>query len=1410
MAVTVDELVLKITLQNEKTASDIAKINDELQTLQKSAKKTSEGVDGFSAKLSKFSVIGFAAIKSIKTSISFLDKVTSSYFEARDAVTKLDQALLIAGTKSIPTSSKALQDLADQLEATGLASAEQFLGLAKIGIYAGNSTEQVEKLLKASADLASARDIPVEAAFRALSASLKGSAGSLAAFIPELKDMTEQQGKAGFAIEYVANLLGGAAAKNVDTFAGKMAVLGTKLGDIGEEIGKIITKIFGFEENISNATDYLENWRQIISAAGEVIVPFGQLLVEALKRIGSGLADVTIFLTGLFNAFKEGFGRILQGFGLLNTAIETVLGLSTGLGKSISDFGKDMAESANATRKAAFEVLNLDDVSKKLDQTQKNLGETTQDNSKKLAEQKRQLSVAQDAAKAWETLKSKAEEYGKAVQFAGLEGAAAIRAKADADSKELTTLYEKIKATGQLTTEQKKAYESASKAVSQKASADIAKLQLDSLDKIKTKNEEIALATAAIGATRRQQIDYELAAQEKALELEYKKLDVQDAASKAALDQQKKLLREQAQKKKDEGPSAAFEGLQKMGMDVAKQVSGVFTSGAMDIVGGAVTGVTAIIDAASAALDFLPNFLNSLAGLFNKLTEWPNMIVNALGGLFDAVINFVSNFIPNLLKMIPQIFSKIGAFITGLVDAFKGLLTSLPSIISDILDELPSIIENLISSFISAFPDIVASLLAFIVEKGPAIVWKLFKAVIFDIPKAIINGIIGGIAKIGKIIQNLFSGKGLPKSIKFDPKSIKDVGKKLSDNAKRVFSVEDLMKSAQDPVQKITGVIDKAFKKGRDYVMEAWKWVLDKVLKPIWELVTKAWRWVYDTVIAPIVGIIGDAWQFIIDFLKSLPELVSRAWQFVKDLLNGLGTIVSSSFQFVKDLWNSLATIVPNAFAFVKALWDLLAVYVKTAFLVVEALWDGLKNVVSVAFTFVKVIWDSLGQVVQSAFGFVKSLWDSLAGAVSIAFRFVSDIWNNLTGAVRIAFKFVTDLWDALVNVVKSAFESPKALFDSLKNVVQLAFKFVKDMFDNYADTVQKAFQFVKDLFDNFAGVVKNAFKFVQDIFDGLGNIVSGAFQYVKDLFNAYVNLGTRIWEGLKSGLESAGAIFSNLGSSIWEGLKSGLKGLGKLFTDAFDSLNPGNLFDKIFKVDMGGRGTVEKALGIDIPFMSFATGGTVPGQASVPGDSSINDRILALLSPGEAIIPRSAMNDPAIAALVKQIIDGDLVVPQYKLGGTLGTIIDKGSDVVNTVVETVSDAVEAAGDVFSGPLKDLWNGVKDKVFNEMLYKMFQKNRFATGGLVDSVPALLTPGEFVMSRPAVESIGLDNLRAMNSGRQMTGNGGDTYMVNLEINIDAKMAMDEGYIRATLIPRMSEELKRASLDGKFVLSAKGIR
>ena len=64
-----------------------------------------------------------------------------------------------------------------------------------------------------------------------------------------------------------------------------------------------------------------------------------------------------------------------------------------------------------------------------------------------------------------------------------------------------------------------------------------------------------------------------------------------------------------------------------------------------------------------------------------------------------------------------------------------------------------------------------------------------------------------------------------------------------------------------------------------------------------------------------------------------------------------------------------------------------------------------------------------------------------------------------------------------------------------------------------------------------------------------------------------------------------------------------------------------------------------------------------------------------------------------------------------------------------------------------------------------MVPKYFVSGGYARG--TDTVPAMLTPGEFIMSKYAVNQHGVENLKAMNNGQSV---GGSVYTYNLSVNV----------------------------------------
>jgi hypothetical protein len=157
------------------------------------------------------------------------------------------------------------------------------------------------------------------------------------------------------------------------------------------------------------------------------------------------------------------------------------------------------------------------------------------------------------------------------------------------------------------------------------------------------------------------------------------------------------------------------------------------------------------------------------------------------------------------------------------------------------------------------------------------------------------------------------------------------------------------------------------------------------------------------------------------------------------------------------------------------------------------------------------------------------------------------------------------------------------------------------------------------------------------------------------------------------------------------------------------------------------------------------------------------------------------------------------------------------------------SSAMEGVVGIFRGvvnPIIDLINALKFeevKVKGKFLGESFGFTlipamdlipgdipTFHSGGFVNGegdVPAVLKAGEFVVNDSAVRSLGLNALEQINSGR-MPASGDTNVSVNMEIT--TTQPVDESFIRQRLVPRIKEELRRASLDGAFVIARQGIR
>jgi len=426
-----------------------------------------------------------------------------------------------------------------------------------------------------------------------------------------------------------------------------------------------------------------------------------------------------------------------------------------------------------------------------------------------------------------------------------------------------------------------------------------------------------------------------------------------------------------------------------------------------------------------------------------------------------------------------------------------------------------------------------------------------------------------------------------------------------------------------------------------------------------------------------------------------------------------------------------------------------------------------------------------------------------------------------------------------------------EGFISSLKDGISQAWELgLKDAFSKVAEYLKTAFNFLKNIFYNlgkkiFEGLKNSRFGEIgTKLFEAGKKIYEGLKSALERILNLFFEAGKKIYEGLKSVIVGLGKILFNLGKKIFDGLKSALEPLfnifynlgKKVFEGLFDILRSGfsilsDLFKKIFKFDGGGTGVVEDFLGFDFPFIAFNKGGKVPGTEKVPGDSSLNDTVPALLSAGEMVIPKSAMRN-GITGIFSFLEKMGYTPKGYFLGDIVESVGGFLTGAISSVVQGVTSFVNAGGgavDTIFSPAGDMYTSAANylsqfaeylanpKVYYDILKSLARIGAsidieqlftnpihaikkallgvttffqpffrqiiggglpFKDGGLIpkgfnnDNFPARLTSGELVIDRSTTKDL-QDFLSAQNSPTQNNDN-----MIGLLSQILNTLQMDK--------------------------------
>lgn len=562
------------------------------------------------------------------------------------------------------------------------------------------------------------------------------------------------------------------------------------------------------------------------------------------------------------------------------------------------------------------------------------------------------------------------------------------------------------------------------------------KEQNDLLDDIAKRNRELQMEALGDSLTERQKINEMLRFDTEELEKQIEHYKTQWGAQSAVVQglmQQKQLLKEAAAAQRDLADMQLPDWMEELGKSINKlfgkenidaffgyirekvdelaatpialQVQQTGTQVGAGPVGQGLNKVgEAIADGASA----LFNAGGAISNVLQTAGGWVGAIIDVFMNA-DKYLNILLEFPKSFLKVIQNLPALLQKFIDSFPGMIRAIAEDLPGIMLQLVDMIPDFINAMVQSMplvierlAEALPEILVKLIAMI----PKLLVMIGRAMFLMI-QSFVKGLIRGLGR-------LLSGIKIPRP-QIDTKGLEEKFKKITGSSSRLFQVKDLVESAKDPMLQLSEGITKAFKKGSNWIKDAWMWVHDKILKPIFDALKAVWMWVYEKILLPIGKLITDAWTFVNEkIIKPIIDAFQAVFEFLnekvfKPVINSLRVL----FNFINDkIFQPFTKALDTVFSWVFEMFG--------------KIWDGLTNAVTGAFSFLTGIGETIAEPIKNAFSGISDFFKGIGKAFESLFKF------DFQG-------FAKSMGDALMAVLNPIFDILKvpvnAIIDFINNL---------------------------------------------------------------------------------------------------------------------------------------------------------------------------------------------------------------------------------------------------------------------------------------------------------------------------------------------------------------------------------------
>ena len=246
------------------------------------------GVSGAIGKMGKAVGIASTAYFGAKGLIAGFSSIITLAGEQEQAEKKL--AFALGGT------SQALLDQASALQKTTRFGDEATI--AQMGFLAsiGFTEEKIQQVIPVAMDLAEATGMSLESAVRNTAKTFSGMAGELGELVPQIRELTSEEMKAGEAVKVMGELFSGQAKSGAETLAGSIEQMNNSIGDAGEALGAVLAPaIVGIANVVTSFANGLSDIINFREGLAELAKDFEILTASQFKviQLEQALKDMT-------------------------------------------------------------------------------------------------------------------------------------------------------------------------------------------------------------------------------------------------------------------------------------------------------------------------------------------------------------------------------------------------------------------------------------------------------------------------------------------------------------------------------------------------------------------------------------------------------------------------------------------------------------------------------------------------------------------------------------------------------------------------------------------------------------------------------------------------------------------------------------------------------------------------------------------------------------------------------------------------------------------------------------------------------------------------------------------------------------------------------------------------------------